>query len=109
VVVDNTIRMASDGRWAVNIKNRSTGNTVSNNVLLHDGDFRGAINILPDSLSGFVSDHNAVTNRFSTDDGESLLTFTQCRNATDQVGNSLVSDPAALFVGASDYHLSAAR
>jgi parallel beta-helix repeat protein len=37
VVVNNTIRMASDGRWAINIKNRSTGNTVSNNVLLHDG------------------------------------------------------------------------
>jgi uncharacterized protein YbjT (DUF2867 family) len=108
VVVNNTIRMASDGRWAVNIKNRSTGNTVSNNVLLHDG-FRGAINILPDSLSGFVSDHNAVTNRFSTDDGESFLTLAQWRNATNQDENSFVAGPAALFADASadDYHLSA--
>src|SRR5918998_645496 len=106
VVVNNTIRMASDGRWAVNIKNRSTGNTVSNNVLLHDGP-RGAINIVRDSLSGFVSDHNAVTNRFSTDDGESFLTLAQWRAATDQDGNSFVSGPAALFAGANDYHLSA--
>jgi hypothetical protein len=36
-VVNNTIRMAPDGRWAINIKNRSTDNTVSNNILLHDG------------------------------------------------------------------------
>ena len=106
MVVNNTIRMASDGRWAVNIKNRSTGNTVSNNVLLHDG-ARGAINILPDSLSGFVSDHNAVTNRFSTDDGESILTLAQWHDATKEDGNSFVSDPAELFVGANDYHLSA--
>src|SRR5918998_4097071 len=106
VVVNNTIRMASDGRWAVNIKNRSTGNTVSNNVLLHDGP-RGPINIVRDSLSGFVSDHNAVTNRFSTDDGESFLTLAQWRAATDQDGNSFVSGPAALFAGANDYHLSA--
>jgi hypothetical protein len=108
VVVNNTIRMASDGRWAVNIKNRSTGNTVANNILLHDGQ-RGAINIVPDSLSGFVSDHNAVTNRFSKDDGESFLTLAQWRNATNQDGNSFVSEPAVLFVdaAANDYHLSA--
>jgi hypothetical protein len=107
VVVNNTIRMAPDGRWAVNIKNRSTGNTVTNNVLLHDGS-RGAINIVPDSLSGFVSDHNAVTNRFSTDDGESFLTLAQWRDATQEDGSSFVSDPATLFAGANDYHLSAA-
>jgi hypothetical protein len=106
VVVNNTIRMASDGRWAISIKNRSTGNTVSNNILLHDGP-RGAINILPDSLSGFVSDHNAVTNRFSTDDGESILTLAQWRNATKRDQNSFVAGPAALFADANDYHLSA--
>jgi hypothetical protein len=108
VVVNKTIRMAPDGRWAVNLKHRSTGNTVSNNILLHDSQ-RGAINIVPDSLSGFVSDHNAVTNRFSKDDGESVLTLAQWRNATNQDENSFVSEPAALFVdaAANDYHLSA--
>jgi len=107
VVVNNTIRMAPDGRWAVNIKNRSTGNTVSNNILLHDGP-RGAINIVRDSLPGFISDHNAVTDRFSTDDGENILNLAQWRNATNQDGNSFISDPASLFVdaAANDYHLS---
>jgi hypothetical protein len=107
VVVNNTIRMASDGRWAVNIKNGSTGNTVSNNILLHDGP-RGAINIVPDSLSGFVSDHNAVTDRFSKNDGESFLTLAQWQAATGQDGNSFVAAPTALFAdaAANDYHLS---
>ena len=107
-VINNTVRMAADGRWAVNIKNGSTGNMVSNNVLLHDGP-RGAINIVPDSLSGFTSDYNAATDRFSKDDGESFITLAQWRNATSQDGNSFVSTPAALFVDAvaNDYHLSA--
>ena len=62
-----------------------------------------------DSLPGFISDHNAVTNRFSTDDGKSFLTLAQWRNATNQDGNSFISDPASLFVdaAANDYHLSA--
>jgi hypothetical protein len=109
VVVNDTIRMASDGQWAVNIKNLSTGNTDSNNILLHDG-FRGTIYILPDSLPGFDGDHNAVTNRFSTDDGESFLTLAQWRNVTKQDENSFDSSPAALFAdtAANEGHLSAA-
>src|SRR5262249_52149473 len=33
VVVNNTILVAADGRWAINIKIGSTGNTVYNNIL----------------------------------------------------------------------------
>jgi purple acid phosphatase-like protein len=47
-----------------------------------------------------------MTNRFSTGDGESLLTLAQWRAATDQDESSFVSAPAALFAGANDYHLS---
>jgi hypothetical protein len=56
-----------------------------------------------------IGDHGPVTNRFSTDDGESFLTLVQWRNASKQDGNSFVSGPAALFVdaAANDYHLSA--
>jgi hypothetical protein len=102
--------MASDGRWALNIKGGSTGNTVSNNFLLHDGSFRGAINILPNSLPGLTSDHNVVTDRFSTDDGESVMSLARWRDATGQDANSRTAAPSNLFVNeaADDYHLSAA-
>jgi Right handed beta helix region/Purple acid Phosphatase, N-terminal domain len=108
-VINNTVRMAADGRWALNIKNGSTGNTVSNNILLHDGTYRGAVNILPNSLAGFRSDHNVVADRFSIDDGESVVSLAQWRDATGQDENSLVATPSALFVdgAADDYHLSA--
>jgi len=64
---------------------------------------------VPDSLRGFVSDHNAVTNRFSKDDGESILTLEEWQSATGQDERSFVASPATLFAdaAASDYHLSA--
>ena len=34
MVVNNTISIAADGRWALNIQDGSTGNTVLNNILL---------------------------------------------------------------------------
>jgi hypothetical protein len=108
-VINNTIRMAPDGRWALNIKNGSTGNTVSNNILLHDGTYRGSINILPNSLPGFDSDDNLTTDRFSTDDGDSVISLAQWRAATGQDADSRISSPSELFVdeAADDYHLSA--
>src|SRR5207245_4239979 len=33
LVVNNTILMASNARWAINIQNASTGNTLFNNIL----------------------------------------------------------------------------
>ncbi len=108
VVVNNTIVMASDGRWAVNIKDGSTGNAVFNNILYNFHPTRGSISIVADSLPGFVSHHNVVMQRFTADDGDTVLNLAQWRAATGQDVSSLVSDPAALFVnaGANDYHLS---
>ena len=71
-VAHNTIVQAADGRWAINIQDGSTGNHVVNNILLTLHTFRGAIDISSDSLSGFVSDSNAVTGRFTTNGGNSL-------------------------------------
>ena len=34
---NNTVHMPSDGRWALNMINGSTGNSVKNNILIHDG------------------------------------------------------------------------
>ena len=70
VVVNNTVLVAADGRWALNISNGSTGNTVLNNILYNDHSFRGSITVSADSLSGFTSDYNVVMDRFTTDGGE---------------------------------------
>jgi len=74
-VLHNTIVMASDARWAINIQNASTGNVVRNNILYNQHSFRGSIAISADSLPGFVSDTNVVMDRLSTDGGDTRLTL----------------------------------
>jgi parallel beta-helix repeat protein len=84
VVVNNTVYQASDGRWALNIKDGSTGNIVRNNILLHPGT-RGAIDISTSSLPGLTSDYNVVTNRFSistTATSSTTHTLTSWRSTT---------------------------
>jgi hypothetical protein len=107
--VNNTIVQASDGRWALNIQNGSTGNTVYNNILYNNHPWRGSIDISQGSLAGFVSDHNVAMERFTTNGGNSVSTLVQWRTATGQDQHSLVATPAVLFVdvGSHDFHLSA--
>jgi parallel beta-helix repeat protein len=105
IVVNNTVVQADDGRWALNIQNASTGNTVLNNILLHPGT-RGAIDISSNSLTNLTSDYNVVTNRFTTTGGNSNLTLAQWRTATGEDANSMVATAAQLFVNpSSDFHL----
>lgn len=108
VVVNNTIVQASDGRWAINISDGSTGNTIYNNILYHSHAFRGSISIDAASLTGFTSDNNITTNKFSTDGGGTNMTLALWRTNTSQDQNSLIAAPAQLFinVSTSDYHLS---
>jgi parallel beta-helix repeat protein len=107
LVINNTVVQASDGRWALNIRDGSTTNTVLNNIFYNHHSFRGSISVSADSLSGLVSDHNAVMNRFSVDGGGSVISLAQWRAATQQDSSSLLSTPAALFVdpATSDFHL----
>jgi len=107
-VLHNTIVMASDARWAINIQNASTGNVVRNNILYNQHSFRGSIAISADSLPGFVSDTNVVMDRLSTDGGDTRLTLAAWRGVTGQDTQSIVATPAILFgdFAADDYHLS---
>jgi hypothetical protein len=107
-VLNNTIVMASDARWALNIQNASTGNVVRNNILYNQQSFRGSIAISADSLPGFVSDTNVVMDRFSTDGGDTRVTLPAWRSATGQDTHSIIATPATLFVdfAGNDYHLS---
>jgi hypothetical protein len=109
LVAHNTIVQASDARWAINIRDGSTGNRVVNNILLTLHTYRGAISVSDDSLPGFSSDFNAVTGRFTLDDGDSILDLSRWRQATGQDLHSFVSTPAALLVdlAGGDLHLRA--
>jgi hypothetical protein len=109
LVVNNTIIEAADARWAVNIQDGSTGNTVLNNILFNNHPWHGSISISANSLPGFSSDHNIVEGRFTTDDGNSVLTLSQWQSQTGQDGNSIIAGQASVFrnVVANDYHLSA--
>ena len=107
VVVNNSIHVASEGRWALNIQNASTGNTVLNNLLLNEHSFRGALDISANSLAGLTSDHNIVISRFTTDDSASVLTLSQWQALTGGDAHSSVASPSQLFVDwtTGDYHL----
>jgi parallel beta-helix repeat protein len=109
VVVNNTVLVAADGRWALNISGGSTSNTVRNNIFYSAHSFRGSLSISADSLASFTSDHNVVMDRFSTDGGDSRITLAQWRSATGQDQNSIIAAPASLFVdiAASNYRLKA--
>lgn len=109
VAANNTIDMAANGRWALNIQNGAVNTTVVNNVLYNRHSFRGSIDISGDSLAGLQSDYNVVMNRFTTNGGDSVMTLAQWQTATGQDQHSIVATPQQLFVDAAggDYHLAA--
>lgn len=109
-ILNNTVVVAGDGRWALNIQNASTGTIVRNNTLWSDHGFRGAMSVCTGCLAGLVSDHNAVEDRFTLDDGDSVLDLAAWRLATGQDQQSFVAAPAALFAdpAGGDFHLETA-
>jgi parallel beta-helix repeat protein len=109
IIANNTILLASDGRWDINIQNASTGAKLVNNILYDSNSNHGVIDISSDSLPSFSSDFNSVMNRFTTDDGTTVLTLAQWQAQTSQDKHSIIATPAQLFenVTANNYHLIA--
>ena len=108
LVINNTIVVASTGRWAINITNGSTNNTVRNNILDNLNTGHGAISVTSDSMSGFTSDDNVIINNKFTD-GSTNYTLAQWQSFSGQDLNSIVSTEGSVFVnaGANNYHLAA--
>jgi parallel beta-helix repeat protein len=106
-VLNNTIIMPADGRWAINVPDANdTNNKVFNNILYNSHSFRGSITIPNSGLAGFESDYNVVVDRFSIDEGDSTISFSAWKLlGYDQ--HSITANPAQLFVnpGAKDFHL----
>jgi parallel beta-helix repeat protein len=113
MVYNNTIVMAADGRWAVNIpkspsgKKNPAGNQIVNNILYVPNTVRGSILTYSATVPGFKSDDNVVVNRFSVNGGTSDISLASWQQKTHQDSHSIVSDPSALFVNpaANDYRL----
>lgn len=77
-IYQNTVIVASDGRWALNMKDGSSQNRVYNNVLLNNNSLHGSINT--DSIVGLKSDYNILTTNnmvASPDNDNTYLNFTQ--------------------------------
>ena len=107
LVQHNTVMVADDGRWAMTLPNDGcTGNRVESNIPFSAEPYRGALSVAPGSQEGLVSDHNVLEDRFTTDDGESVLPFAEWQ-ALGFDADSIVADPDELFVdpAAGDLHL----
>jgi hypothetical protein len=107
-VLNNTIIMAADGRWAINIPNSAdTNNQVLNNIAYAAHSWRGSISIASPTLPGFVSDYNVVMDRFSTDDGNTRISLSAWQALGYDI-HSIIATPVQLFVNSaiSDYHLA---
>jgi MYXO-CTERM domain-containing protein len=108
VIANNTILVASNGRWALNIREGAVNNKVRNNILLNEHSFRGAIDIAMDALPGFVSNNNVMIDRFTLDEGGSVLELQAWQAATGQDMASSITPPTFAAAGSDDYHLQPA-
>ena len=109
LILNNTILMPSDGRWAINIPDLvDTNNKIFNNIILSDHAFRGSILIPDPGLVGFESDYNIVANRMSADGGNSNMSLAAWQ-ALGFDANSFIASEIDLFVNpaANDYRLKA--
>lgn len=78
LVYHNTVIVASDGRWALNLKDSSSQNKIYNNILLNNNTGRGSINT--DSTNGLQSDYNVITTNshpVTPDDDGTYPSFSQ--------------------------------
>jgi len=105
-VLNNTVFMPADGRWALNIPN--TGNNkIFNNIVLNHHSYRGSILIGTPVSAGFESDYNVVVDRFAADgEGDTILDLVEWQ-ALGYDQNSFISNSSQLFInaGVNDYHL----
>jgi hypothetical protein len=105
-VLNNTVIMPANGRWAFNIPN-TENNKLFNNIVLNNHPYRGSILIGAPVSAGFESDYNIVMDRFAADgEGDMILTLAEWQ-ALGYDLHSFIADTSQLFVdaGASDYHL----
>ena len=111
LVYNNTIDMASDGRWALRIDSTAGVNTVRDNIFYNRNPNHGGIDFTTVSdIANTDSDYNifgGATFAVTPDDGNTFWTLAQWQ-ALGHDAHSLVAALSSLFVNpsAADYHLS---
>jgi hypothetical protein len=112
-VFNNTIVMASNARFVINIPDDGSsappvGNVVENNILYTPDSFHGSLLVAGPSVSGFFSDYNVVVNHVSDDGGNTSISLAKWQ-ALGYDRHSIVATPAQLFVDPAngDYRLKA--
>ena len=107
LIVNNTVVMSFDGAYALDLSGATVGNVARNNILVSDNPGSGAISITSDSLPGFSSDYNVVSDGFRVDGVAYRYAQWFAQRGFD--GHSPQGTKAQLFVSpdTEDYHLSA--
>jgi hypothetical protein len=108
LVAHNTVLTTVDGRWALNMETPGcTGNRLYDNVFWTAHTFRGSISLWDDHPAGFVSENNALVDRFSVDGGKSVMNLAAWQ-ALGYDAESFLATPEELFTDpeAGDFHLS---
>ena len=102
-VYNNTIVMAPNSRFVINIPNDGdgkappVGNVVENNILYTPDSFHGSVLIASPSVSGFHSDFNVVVGHFSDDGGDASISLAKWQALGFDL-HSILATPAQLFV-----------
>ena len=101
-VYNNTIVMAPNARFVVNIPDDGVapapvGNVIENNILYTPDSFHGSVLIAASNVSGFHSDYNVVVGHFSDDNGNTSIPLNQWEALGFDL-HSVVATPAQLFV-----------
>ncbi len=102
VVANNIVLVALDGRWALNIREGSSGNHVYNNILWSYHPFRGSIDIAMDALPGFASNNNLMLDRFTLN-GDDVVGLAEWQSATGQDAASSTAEPLFVDAPAGNY------
>jgi hypothetical protein len=112
LVYNNTIDMASDGRWDLVVSSSVGGNTVRDNILYNENSGHGGIQYADATdVANTDSDYNIFgggNSAITPDDGTTFLTLAEWQSQGHEA-HSFVATPASLFVNPStgNYHLLA--
>lgn len=99
----NTVHMPGGSRWALNLGNGSTGSIIRNNILIHDNEQQGGLQIDLSSYPSTTSDYNIVG---SIKLNEKIYSLNQWRAQTYQDLHSNNEDANLLFkIPQTDYRL----
>lgn len=103
-IVNNTLLADGPGGWAIKLSGEVGGHVIFNNILLGESREGGSISLMH---ADYASDHNVITDRFSRDNSETIISHVAWRlrghdlHSTRATPQDLFRDP-----GHDDYRLA---